>query len=211
MTNTLKRTCLYSPSQIGEILKIARERSCQEERRTKRYVSEQLGITLQRLNNIEAGFSQAPFELAADWCRLVEDETALAKIKHAYQISLPATDPRLLQSVENQFTNLIEQSKQAITAAKILRKMGKDMRPGQSLTEQTNLEILKLAEEILDLKQAADATLTSMRMNWNLDTEEVTRSWILEAISDRVIIPSVSKFEEIRKEQFFSARQVGRA
>ncbi|MEK4030741.1 hypothetical protein MKZ02_19685 [Pseudobacillus sp. FSL P4-0506] len=215
MSNTLTQVCLYSPSQIGEILKIARERACQEERRTKRFISEHLGITLQRLNNIEAGYSKPEFELAYDWCRLVEDETALDKIKHIYQVDLPATDPRLLESVDRQLTNLIDQAKGAISAAEKLQKISKDMRPGRSLTEQTNLEILNLAEEILDLKQAATATLTSMRINWDLDTGKVVKNWIQEALADQVIVPSVSKFEEIRREGFFQTRsramKVGRS
>lgn len=52
--------------------------------------------------------------------------------------------------------------------------------------------------------------LMSKVENWNLDIEEVERNWIQEAIADEVIIPSVSKFESIRKQQFFDNYQKGR-
>ncbi|USK71733.1 helix-turn-helix domain-containing protein [Peribacillus asahii] len=206
MSNNLNRVVLYSPSQIGEILKIARERACQEERRTKRFVSEGLGITVQRLTNIEEGFSNPPFELAVDWCQLVEDYTALEKIKHIYQMGLPATDPRLLESVPNQLINLIQQATGAIGAAESLLQISKDMRPGKPISERTSSDMLHLAEEILDLKQAVEATLSSMRKNWGLDIEQVTKNWIQEALADQVIISSVSHFEDIRKEQYFEER-----
>ena len=206
MSNNLNRVVLYSPSQIGEILKISRERACQEKRRTKRFVSEELGITVQRLTNIEEGFSNPPFELAVDWCQLVEDYTALEKIKHIYQMGLPATDPRLLESVPNQLINLIQQATGAIGAAESLLQISKDMRPDKPISERTSSDMLHLAEEILDLKQAVEATLTSMRTNWGLDIEQVTKNWIQEALADQVIISSVSHFEDIRKEQYFEER-----
>ena len=206
MSNNSNRVILYSPSQIGTVLRVARERSCQVERRTKRYISHALGITERRLTNIEEGHSIPPFELAVDWCRIVQDYTALDKIKHIYQVGLPATDPRLLESVPNQLSNLIQQATGAIEAAESLFKMSKDMRPGRSMNEQTTLEMINMAEEILDLKQAAEATLSSMRQNWGLDMEQVIKNWTQEAIADEVIIPSVSFYENLRKEQYFEDR-----
>lgn len=206
MTNTRSRACLYSPSQIGEILKIARERSCQEERRTKRFMAKELGITEQRLTNIEKGFSHPTFEIAADWCRIVEDYVALAKIKHIYRMGLPPTDPRLLISVPNQLTNLIKQAHGAIGAAESLMQISADMRPGRTISDHVATDILKMAEEILDMKQAAEATLQSMQKSWNLNIEEVERNWIQEAIADQVIIPSVTAYEVIRKEEFYEQR-----
>ncbi|MFJ8268499.1 helix-turn-helix domain-containing protein [Peribacillus asahii] len=206
MANTLNRLSLYSPSQIGEILKIARERACQEERRTKRFVSEELGITVQRLTNIEAGFSNPPFELAVEWCKVIGDYTALEKIKHIYQMGLPATDPRLLESVPNQLINLIQQAEGAIEAAQSLLKISKNMRPGGVVNETANVEMLGLAEEILDLQQAAEAALSSMRQNWSLDMEQVIRSWTQEAIHDGVVVSSVSAYKRIKDEAYYTNR-----
>ncbi|MEH6943513.1 sporulation sigma factor-processing peptidase [Bacillus sp. JJ722] len=206
MSNTRVRGSLYSASQIGEILKIVRERACQEEQRTKTYFCTQLGITQQRLTNIESGFSAPPFELAADWCRLVGDHTALSKIKHIYRVGLPATDPRLLISVPNQLQNLIQQAEGAIKAAETLLSISKDMRPGRKIKEAVNAEIEKLAEEVLDLQQAAEATLLSMSENWKLDLDKVMSNWTQEALVDQVIIPSVGHFDDIKKQTFFAKR-----
>lgn len=206
MGNVLTKTGLYSPSQIGNILKVARERACQEERRTKKYVSEQLGITPQRLNNIEEGFSECPFDLAIQWCEVVGDSTALDQIKHIYGIGLPATDPRLLVSVENQLVNFIEQSTQAADAAKKLLRMSTELRYGENPQKKFGSQLLEMAEQILDVDQAASCVLESMKQNWNLDIEAVFRSWTQEALSDEVAI-TVSEFEKIRKEQFFAERE----
>lgn len=212
MENTVKRVCLYSPSQIGDILRIARERACQEEHRTKRYVAEMLGITVARLTNIESGYSQPPFELATDWCLLVKDHTALSKIKHIYNMGLPATDPRLLNSVPDQLNNLIQQATGAIAAANSLLTLSKNIRPGDQVGARFGDDIIKMAEEVLDLQQATESTLSSMRQNWNLNMEQVVRNWTQEALADRVIIQSVTHFETIRKEEFFAerSRSIGR-
>lgn len=206
MGNIVQRTRLYSPSQIGHILRVARERACQEERRTKRYMTEALGITLARLTNIEEGMAQAPFEMAVDWCNIVEDETALEQIRHIYGMDLPATDPRLLESVQDQLSNFIEQATQAITAAEELLRLGKDMRPSKGVEKYAET-ILSKAEEILDVKQAASCVLTALKRKWGLDSDQLQRNWTMEALSDEVIIPSVSQFENIRKEIFFDQRE----
>ncbi len=209
MGNTLTKPRLYSPSQIGMILRIARERSCQEERRTKRYVSEALGITIQRLSNIEAGYSECPFDLAIQWCEVVEDYTALAQIKHIYGMGLPATDPRLLDFVHNQLVNFIDQAEQAVVAARELLHKSPDIRPGDNPREKFGIDLLNHAEQILDAKQASECVLESMKINWDLDIEKVYQNWIQEGIADRVIIPSVSKFEDIRKEMFYQNHRRG--
>lgn len=210
MGNTLSKVRLYSPSSIGSILRIARERACQEERRTKRYMAESLGITVSRLTNIEEGFSQIPFEIAIEWCQIVEDDTALEQIKHIYGMDLPATDPRLLESVQDQLSNFIEQATQSIKAAEDLLRLSKDIRPRTGTEKYADI-ILEKAEEILDVKQAASNVLTSLKMKWKLDTDQLHRNWIQEAIADEVIIPSVSQFENIKKELFFENRfkQIG--
>lgn len=207
MGNTSTKTRLYGPQAIGNILRIARERCCQEERRTKRYMARELGITEQRLTNIEKGFSQPPFELAVEWCRIVEDDTALEQIKHIYLDELPPTDPRLLQSVPEQLVNFIRQSNQAIEAAKKLLMLTTELRPGKEFDVNTSLNILKFAEEILDSHQASECVLDSLEVNWGLNRNELYHNWILEAIKDEVIIKSVSQYEDIRKEEFFDNRK----
>lgn len=206
MANTVNRTRLYSPSAIGSILRIARERACQEERRTKRYMIEHLGITVDRLNRIEAGTAQVPFDLAVEWCNLVGDKTALKQILHIYGMDLPPTDPRILTSVPEQLINFIRQATDAIEAANKLLHFSTRLRPGDSITDDYQLEMLKQAEEILDIKQSAECVITSMEEKWGLDTDTLNRNWIQEAIVDRVIIESVTKYETIRKEQFFNER-----
>lgn len=210
MGNTFSKTRLYSPSSIGDILRISRERACQEERRTKRFMAEALGITVTRLTNMEEGVSQIPFEIAIEWCQVVEDYTALEKIKHIYGMDLPPTDPRLLDSVQDQLTNFIEQATQAISAAEELLRLSKDMRPGTGSEKFADI-ILEKAEEILDVKQAASNVLTVLNTKWGLNLEKLNRNWIQEAIVDQVIIHSVSQFEDIRKEIFFENRyrQIG--
>ncbi|MED4885048.1 helix-turn-helix transcriptional regulator [Bacillus smithii] len=205
MANTLTKPRLYSPSQIGDILRIARERACQEERRTKRYMAEALGITVDRLTRIENGTAQVPFELAIEWCEIVEDDTALAQIKHIYGMDLPPTDPRLLDSVPTQLANFISQAKQAIEVAKRLLKMSTEIRPGDNLSD--SYDLLKDVEEFVDIKQATECVLTSLKNNWKVNMDKVNQNWTQEAIHDRVIIPSVSQFESIRKEIFFAKRE----
>lgn len=168
-------------------------------------MAEALGITVTRLTNIEDGFSQVPFELALDWCNIVEDETALEQIRHIYLMDLPATDPRLLESVQNQLSNFIEQATQSVTAAEELLRLGKDMRPGKGVEKYAET-ILAKAEEILDVKQAASSVLTTLKRKWGLDSDQLQRNWTQEALSDQVIIQSVSQFENIRKEIFFQER-----
>ncbi|EIJ79168.1 hypothetical protein PB1_16464 [Bacillus methanolicus PB1] len=206
MANAVAKTRLYSPSAIGNILRIARERACQEERRTKRYMAEALGITVERLSRIEAGTAQVPFELAVEWCHIVEDYTALAKIKHIYGMELPPTDPRLLKSVSDQLVNFIRQASDAIEAAKKLLYISTQLRPGDQISETLEADVLNHAEEILDTKQAAECVLDSMQRNWRLCRDTLNRNWIQEAIADRVIISSVAQYENIRKEIFFEER-----
>ncbi|MGM7634206.1 hypothetical protein [Bacillus sp. Hm123] len=209
MANTFSKTRLYSPSAIGDILRIARERSCQEERRTKRYMAKALGITVDRLTRMEEGTSQVPYDLAVEWCNIVNDQTALKQINHIYGMTLPPTDPRLLLSVPDQLNNFIRQAKRAIEAAKALKDISRNRRPGRPFSEHDERSILNLSEEILDVQQSSECVIGSMEENWGLCKDTLHRNWITEAISDHVIIHSVTQFEEIRKEQFFEARARG--
>ncbi|MBM0064970.1 sporulation sigma factor-processing peptidase [Alkalicoccobacillus gibsonii] len=206
MTNTLQKNRLYSPSAIGTILKIARERARKDERRTKQFMADSLGISLPRLTRFEDGQSQIPFEMALEWCDICEDYTAKAKIKHIYGLDLPATDPRLLESVTDQLVNFMRQAQQAIDSAKDLLIMGTQIRPGEPASERFISEMYKHAEEILDMKQATESTLQSMSINWELDRQRLRGSWIQEALADKVVIASVSAYEEIKLTEFHHNR-----
>jgi transcriptional regulator with XRE-family HTH domain len=206
--NKISKTRLYSPSSIGDILRIARERACQEERRTKRYIAEALGITSARLTSIEDGYSQIPFELAVEWCNIVEDDTALEQIKHIYGMDLPPTDPRLLFSVPEQLVNFIKQANEAIESAQKLLHISARLRPGDEISQKYESDVLRHAKQILDTKQAAECVLKAMEKKWGLCRETLNRNWIQEGIADRVIIQSVSQYENIKKESFFQNRAV---
>ncbi|USK85698.1 helix-turn-helix domain-containing protein [Peribacillus asahii] len=206
MANTFTKTRLYPPSAIGEILKIARERARQEEQRTKRYMAKELGITVDRLTKIENGTAQAPFEIAVQWCQILSDYTALNKIKHIFGMALPPADPWLLESVADQLNNFIRQAQGAIEATKCLLDMSSQRRRNSTFSEHDKQRILELSEEILDVQQSSECVISSLKMNWNLDTDALFKNWIREALSDQVIIPSVTEFDKIRKEQYFEER-----
>lgn len=206
MANTITKNRLYSPSSIGPTLKVARERARKDERRTKQFMAATLGITVQRLTNIENGQAPVPFELALDWCDICEDFTAKEKIKHTYGISLPATDPRLLESVPNQLANFMRQAQQAMDAAKELLIMSTQIRPGEPLSERFTSDMYKHGEEVLDMKQATESLLQSMAINWDLDRQKLRGSWIQEAIADKVVLPSFNAYEELRVNQFHENR-----
>ncbi|MGG3798019.1 hypothetical protein [Metabacillus fastidiosus] len=206
MANTFSNIRLYSPSAIGDILRISRERACQVEQRTKRYMADALGITEKRLTGMENGTSQVPFEIAMQWCQILEDYTALTKIKHIYGMALPPTDPWLLESVADQLSNFIQQAQGAIEATEKLLQVSRQRRYGQQFSESEALEILKQSEEILDVQQAAECVIAALKMNWDMDVNQLFKNWIQEALVDKVIIPSVSEFENRRKEVFFKER-----
>jgi len=206
VANTLTKARLYPPSAIGEILKIARERARQEEQRTKRYMTEELGITADRLTKIENGTAQVPFELAVQWCQILGDYTALNKIKHIYGMALPPADPWLLESVADQLNNFIRQAKGAIEAAECLLDMSSQRRRRSTFSEHDKQRILELSEEILDVQQSSECVISSLKINWDLDTDALFKNWIQEALADQVIISSVTEFDNIRKEQYFEDR-----
>ncbi len=72
-------TSIYCNSSIGALLRGARECCEDTTLTTKKGLAAHLGITYERLKNIEAGISQVPFELAMDWC----DATKAPLNKHA--------------------------------------------------------------------------------------------------------------------------------
>lgn len=200
MTNEIKKHRIYRASSIARILRIARERSVNENLRTKTALAEELGITALRLTNMEKGTSLIPLDLAYEWCKAVEDKTAWRAIMHAYGESLPPTDPQLLNSVANQLTNYIEQSQQGIRAAERLLQISKDRRPKLAFSDKQVDEIINLATEIRDTDQSSECVLDSLAMNWNVCTDEVDRRWIQEAAVDRVIVTSLKQLDEIKRE-----------
>ncbi|WYU50002.1 hypothetical protein MHH67_11425 [Bacillus sp. FSL K6-0047] len=208
MSNKDTTTRIYPVSQIGRVLKIAREGSCQEEQRTKRNLAETLGITARRLTAIEEGEAPCSLDLAIEWCRAVKDYTALSKILHMFDLGLPATNPLLLEDPLQQILNFRRQAKQAIDAITELMDLSVRMRPDDVMAERFPTDFYKCAEEILDMKQASEALLTSMSINWGLDREKLRRSWTQEALVDGVLVNSVTHYEEIKREKFFSERTV---
>ncbi|ALA55029.1 helix-turn-helix transcriptional regulator [Shouchella clausii] len=206
MANTLSQTRLYHASQIGDVLRIARERASKPEHRTKQRMAEELGITVARLTRIEEGTAQVPLELAIQWCQIVNDHTALAKVRHIWGLDLPATNPLLQEDMLSQLINFRRQATQAIEAIAGLLDISVQLRPGDNVTERFGKELYEHAEEILDMKQATESLLTSLSLNWGLDREKLRRSWTQEALADGVLVTSVSHYEEIKKEQFFSER-----
>ncbi|GGE47976.1 hypothetical protein GCM10011391_28450 [Pullulanibacillus camelliae] len=193
-------TTLYGGSAIPTILKIARERSTNENMRTKKALADALGTTPYRIAYIEAGVKQINLEDALEWCKVTEDRTAHKAILHAYGYGLPPTDPRLLQSLPNQLVNYIEQAKQGIEAAEKLLSISTQLRPHQRLDEYLVNDIQRLAEEILDTDQAAECVLESIRINLDVDIEDIRYRWIREALADEVVINTVSKMDEIQRE-----------
>ncbi len=206
MTNTLHQTRLYKASQIKDVLRIARERSCQPEYRTKQRMADELGITVARLTRIEDGTAQVTMELAIQWCEIVKDYTALAKVRHIWGLDLPATNPLLQEDVLAQLINFKRQAKQAIEAVTSLLDVSVQLRPGDIAAERFEQELYMNAEEILDMKQATESLLESMRMAWGLDRERLRRGWIQEALNDGILINSVSHYEEIKRGKFFTER-----
>ena len=207
MANKGYQSRLYGPQSIGRILRIARERASQEERRTKRYMAEALGITVDRLTRMENGTAQISFEIAVEWCRIVEDDVALQKIEHIYLNELPPTDPRLLQNVTDQLVNFRRQAEEAIKAVDKLLEISLQQRPGKQMDKNQTEDAYRYAEEILDTYQAAECVLKSMQDQWRLDIDRLKQSWILEAIAEGVVIPSVSAYENLKKDEFFLRRK----
>lgn len=109
-------TSIHCNSSIGTG---ARE-CCEDETLTpKKGLAVHLGITYERLKNIEAGISQVPFELAMDWCDATRAPLNKQAIKHIYGVGLPPTDPRLTSDVNLQLMNYIKQLAPSLTGISI--------------------------------------------------------------------------------------------
>ncbi|MFD2704051.1 hypothetical protein [Salibacterium lacus] len=200
MQNKPAKARLYNPSAIPKILQTARERAIVPEHRTKRWLSEYLGITLNRLTNVENGTAQAPLELCVEWCEAVKDEEAQEQIEHIYGLSLPPTDPRLLENVTGQLANFETELEEAKIAAEEIRRLSQRYRPWTGFTSR-DIDVLQenVARQILDIQHAADCLLTSMKRQWGLNLDYVEAQWINKAISNNVIMHRVSDYEALRK------------
>ncbi|MDQ0299683.1 hypothetical protein J2S78_002103 [Salibacterium salarium] len=199
MKNKTAKAKLYNPSAIPTILKTARERALKPERRTKRWLADQLGITERRLTGIEDRTSQIHLEECIEWCEAVEDSEALEQIMHIYGIGLPPTDPRLLESVSDQLDNLKPEIEEAFQAAKQIEKLSQRCRPWKGFNEHDQRLAETTAKQIFDIKHAAECLLTAMENQWGLNKEYVEATWINGAISNDVVMRSVSDFEKLRR------------
>ncbi|WP_054634839.1 hypothetical protein [Thalassobacillus sp. C254] len=202
MPNKTRGAQLYKPSAIPLILKIARERACQSERRSKKWLSEHLGITQKRLTNIEDGTAQAPLDLCLEWCDAVEDEVAKEQIQHIYGLGLPPTDPRLLESVPAELANFEKELDEAKKAADEIKGMSQRFRSWAGLPQRDAEQLQNdIARQILDIQHAAKCLLHAMKNEWNLNQTYVETDWINRAIHNGVIVHRVSDYEELMRER----------
>ncbi|WP_026701477.1 hypothetical protein [Salibacterium aidingense] len=201
MQNTSTKSKLYSPSSIPTVLKTARERALKPERRTKRWLAEQLGMTERRLTGIEDGTSQIHLEECIEWCEAVEDFLALKHILHIYGISEPPTDPRLLDSVSMQLDNFKTEVEEGFTAAKDIEKLSQHWRPWKGFEDRDRQQMQAAAKQIRDVRHAADCLLTAMDNEWGLNRKYVEATWINGGIANNILMHSVGVYEELRRER----------
>jgi hypothetical protein len=200
MPNTASKLKIYRTLRIKDILRIARERAVNPNMRTKKALSDALGITYMRLSGMEDGTSQIPMELAYEWCQVTGDRSAWQAILHIYGYTLPPTDPRLIESLSDQLTNYIEQAREGMAAAERLQEISSDRRPGVDFDERDIEEILRLAKQIRDTDQSSECVIESLEINWDLCIEDVDRQWTQQALSDHVVVPSIDELDEIKRE-----------
>ncbi|MFZ4452055.1 hypothetical protein [Salibacterium aidingense] len=201
MQNSPAKAKLYNPSAIPTILKTARERALKPERRTKRWLTEHLGISERRLTGIEEGTSQIHLDECIEWCEAVEDPEALEQIMHIYGIGLPPTDPRLLESVSDQLDNLKPEIEEAFQAAKQIEQLSQRWRPWKGFKEHDQQLVESTAKQIFDIKHAAECLLSAMEKEWGLNKQHVEATWINGAISNDIVMRSVSDYEKLRRER----------
>ncbi|WP_459499875.1 sporulation sigma factor-processing peptidase [Bacillus sp. C1] len=192
------RTSIYCNSSINTLLQNARECCEDATLKTKKGLAEYLGITYDRLKNIEAGFSKPPFELAMDWCDATKATLNKQAIKHIYGVGLPPTDPRLTQDVNLQLMNYIKQAEEGIAAAKEIMNLQITTRSWQ-LSEQKKHEYAVHAKEIFDMIQATQCVVQALSQVHSDIMDQIQRSWLQKAISENVIIHSVDSLMNLTK------------
>ncbi|MGY4689305.1 hypothetical protein [Salibacterium sp. K-3] len=201
MQNKTAKSRLYSPSSIPTILKTARERAWKPERRTKRWLAKQLGMTERRLSGIEDGTSQIHLEECIEWCETVEDTLALELILHVYGLSEPPTDPRLLDNVPSQLDNFKAEVEESFTAAKDIEKLSQHWRPWKGFEDREQQQVQATAKQIRDVRHAADCLLTAMNNEWGMNQQYVEATWINGGIANNILMHSIGAFEELRRER----------
>lgn len=203
MGNRENAASIYRPSALRIVLRVARECSVNPNVRTKKALSEQIGISKERVADIENGLSRISLDEALHWCDACEDQVARQAILHIFGCDRPPTDPRLIKKLEAQLVNYIDQAAKGIQAAKRLLEISKDMRPGRPIQESKKNEIKELAGQIDDSHQAATCTVESIEMNWGITQAEIINAWTSEAICDEVAISSIDRLVKIEKEKVF--------
>ncbi|SFP17492.1 hypothetical protein [Salibacterium halotolerans] len=201
MQNKTEKARLYNPSAIPTILKTARERAKKPERRTKRWLAEQLGMTERRLTGIEDGTSQVHLEECIEWCEAVEDFLALKHILHIYGISEPPTDPRLLDNVPSQLDNFKAEVEESFIAAKDIEKLSQHWRPWKGFEDRDRQQMQASAKQIRDVRHAADCLIVAMENQWGLNQQYVEATWINGGIANNILMHSIGAFENLRKER----------
>lgn len=194
---------IYRPSALQTVLQTARECSVNGNVRTKKGLAQAIGISKERVADIENGFSQISQDLALHWCKACEDQLAYQTIMHMFGCDRPPTDPRLVSKLEQQLVNFVDQAEKGIKSAQKLLKISKDMRPGVQLSDSLKNEIKNLAGQIDDTHQAATCVMESIEMNWKVSQAEVINAWTSEAIIDAVAVRSIDEFIRIEKERAF--------
>lgn len=188
---------IYSNSAVGKLLQNARECCENTHYRTKKGLSQYLGITHERLTRIESGLSKPEFELAMDWCHATGANLHKQAIRHIFGVSLPPTDPRLTSDVNLQLMNYIKQAEEGIAAAKAIMKLQVATR-SWSIDENTKNEYASHAKEIFDTLQATQCLVQALEQNFEL-TEEVQRRWLQKALSENVVIQTVDSLMSLTK------------
>ncbi|CAI8803670.1 sporulation sigma factor-processing peptidase [Bacillus pseudomycoides] len=191
-------TSIYCNSSIGGLLRNARECCENAHYRTKKGLAEYLGITYERLKNIESGFSKVPFELAMDWCDATRAPLNKQAIKHIYGVGLPPTDPRLTSDVNLQLMNYIKQAEEGIAAAKEIMNLQITTRSWK-LDEKKKHEYAVHAKEIFDTIQATQCVVQALEQVHFGIMEQIQKSWLQKAMSENVIIQSVDSLMALTK------------
>ncbi|MGG0511540.1 helix-turn-helix domain-containing protein [Bacillus pseudomycoides] len=191
-------TSIYCNSSIGGLLRNARECCENAHYRTKKGLAEYLGITYERLKNIESGFSKVPFELAMDWCDATGAPLNKQAIKHIYGVGLPPTDPRLTSDVNLQLMNYIKQAEEGIAAAKEIMNLQIKTRSWK-LDEKKKHEYAVHAKEIFDTIQATQCVVQALEQVHFGIMEQIQKSWLQKAMSENVIIQSVDSLMTLTK------------
>ncbi|EZH67932.1 hypothetical protein DH09_08425 [Bacillaceae bacterium JMAK1] len=196
---------LYRASRIKDILRIARDRASQPERRTKQWLSRELGLSYRALTAIEDGDTPPSLETAIAWCDAVNDSLAKQKILYIYGLTpLPPTDPRLLADMSTQLINFVNEIKEAEEAARQLQMISVSKRPGKEFSQIELEEVESLLKQILDVRQASYCIADVAENVWGVAKEHVRNRWIAQSIATGVVVKSVEQYEAYKSEKVYT-------